>query len=154
MSKPRPDLYLALREDLDVACGRCRRVVDLAKECELRRLPSGRLEVSRCHQCVAEKPPIDLVSAVDHLVDAFGVDGARAEITRALSLPAPGSHWRYSDPRSPADLLEFTFSRFAGQGLVFNGPYGEWFCSREDWANHLATCRVRPFLAPLERARA
>lgn len=154
MTKPGTDLSLALREDLDVACGRCRRVVDLEQECELRRLPSGRLEVSKCHRCIAEAPPVDLVSAVNHLVDAFGVAGARAEITRALSLPAPGSHWRYTDPRSPADRLLFTFLRFVGEGLVFDGPYGEWFCSREDWANHLASCRVRPFLAPLERARA
>lgn len=147
------DLFLAVRDGDVVRCGRCKRIVDFGKSCELERGPSGHLDVTRCHECLMEKPPAGLLSAVGHLVDAFGEEGAKVEITRALSLPAPGSHWRYTDPRSPADRLEFSFVRFVGDALVFNGPYGEWICSREDWSNHVATFRVRPFLAPV-RAQA
>ena len=70
------------------------------------------------------------------------------EITRALSLPAPGSHWRYSDPGSPADRFEIAFVRHVGDFLLFNGPAGEWHCAREDWDRHLATARIRPLLLP------
>lgn len=149
--KEQAELFLAVTDSTDIPCARCNRIVDFAKSCELARRPNGQFFVSSCHVCVSE---LDLRSEVHHLVDVLGVEGARAEITRALSLPTPGSHWRYTDPRSPADRLEFTFLRFAGHGLVFDGPCGEWFCSREDWANHLATFRVRPFVAAPVRAQA
>ena len=95
-----------------------------------------------------EKDPELFPDVVHDLVDAIGADAARVEITRALCLPAPGSHWRYSDPGSPADRFEIAFVRHVGDFLLFNGPAGEWHCAREDWDRHLATARVRPLLLP------
>lgn len=141
-----PELFLALRNDGTVHCRRCGGAVDFALSCQLHRTGRGHLEVTMCHQCLIGG---ELGGGGGGLVDVVGDDGARAaEITRALSFPAPGSHWRYTDPRSPADRLEFSFVRHVGDVLVFAGPHGDWHCAREDWANHLATMRVRPLLLP------
>jgi len=131
-------LFLQVSDNVEVPCRRCARTVDFGKACELVRRSDGSLTIVRCHRCVSE--------------DLNGTDGGPSEVPELL--PLPGSHWRYTDPRSPADKLEFTFRRFVGEGLVFDGPHGEWFCSREDWANHLATYRVRPFVAAPVRAEA
>lgn len=123
----RSELFLQVQDDAEVPCRRCHRPVNFGKSCILARHPTGRLEVLQCHECLMELPPV---------------------------LPIPGSRWRYTDPLSPTDYLDFKFLRFVGEGLVFLGPHGEWFCSREDWSTHLATFRVRPFVAPPERASA
>lgn len=152
-------LFLTVREGVEVPCRRCLRAVDFGKLCELVRRSDGSVRVIRCNACLVEdldapapKRLRGLCATDGHLMR----DGSCrwcGDFDTAL-LPTPGSRWRYTDPRSPADQLEFTFRRFVGEGLVFAGPYGEWFCSREDWADHLATFRVRPFVAPPVRAQA
>lgn len=147
------ELHLAISNGDTVRCGRCGGVVDFGRSCELKREPGGHLEITRCHACLIARPrkyvgAVELLEIAGRIVEHVGHDGAQEEITRALTLPAPGSQWIYVDPRAPTDRLEFSFVRFAGDVLVFSGPFGDWICVREDWAHHLAARRVRPLLVP------
>lgn len=147
------ELYLAIANGDTVRCRGCGGTVDFNQSCGLMRDARGHLEITKCHTCLTNPARLEAAELLDvagRLVDVFGHAGARAEITRALSLPAPGSAWVYTDSRSSTGVerLEFTFVRFFGELLQFSGPFGNWVCTRDEWAHHLAASRVRPCLVP------